>query len=108
MLLPAPREGQGARTAFRKAPQASPPETRFTVEVNDFLERYKLLELGLSSSARACARATPTGTLTSAVVVVVAASTVVAAAADVADAGTRTRTWRGEWERGKWVARSKC
>ena len=42
------REGQGARTAFRKAPQASPPETRFTVEVNDFLERFKLLELGLS------------------------------------------------------------
>ena len=41
------REGQGARTAFRKAPQASPPETRFTVEVNDFLERFKLLELGL-------------------------------------------------------------
>ena len=42
------REGQGARTAFRKAPQASPPETRFTVEVNDFLERFKLLELGLA------------------------------------------------------------
>ena len=41
------REGQRARTAFRKAPQASPPETRFTVEVNDFLERFKLLELGL-------------------------------------------------------------
>ena len=31
------REGQGARTAFRKAPHASPPETRFAVEVNDFL-----------------------------------------------------------------------
>ena len=41
------REGQGARTAFRKAPQASPPETRFTVEVNDFLGRFKLIELGL-------------------------------------------------------------
>jgi len=44
------REGQGARTAFRKAPQASPPETRFTVEVNDFLERFKLLELGLGTA----------------------------------------------------------
>lgn len=45
------REGQGARTAFRKAPQASPPETRFTVEVNDFLERFKLLELGLTTDS---------------------------------------------------------
>ena len=45
------REGQGACTAFRKAPQASPPETRFTVEVNDFLERFKLLELGLLEEA---------------------------------------------------------
>ena len=41
------KEGQRARMAFRKAPQASPPETRFTVEVNDFLERFELLELGL-------------------------------------------------------------
>ena len=40
-------EGQGARTAFRKAPKAPPPETRFTVKVNDFLERFKLLELSL-------------------------------------------------------------
>ena len=42
------------------------------------------------------------------VVVVAAAAAVVAAAADVADTGARTRTWRGVWERGKWVARSKC
>ena len=61
-----------------------------------------------SSSAHACARATPTGTLTSAVVVVAAAAAVVAAAAAVSDAGARTRIWRGEWERRKWVARSKC
>ena len=31
------REGQGARTAFRKAPQASHPEPLLTVEVNNFL-----------------------------------------------------------------------
>ena len=40
-----------------------------------------------------------------------AAAAVVAAAvgvARIADAGARARTWRGEWERGKWVARSKC
>ena len=39
-----------------------------------------------SSSARACARATPTDTLTLAIVVVVAAADVVAAAADVGTA----------------------
>jgi hypothetical protein len=57
-----------------------------------------------SSSARACARATPTDTLTSAAVVaaVVVAAVVVAAAADVADAGARTRAWGGEWETGNW------
>ena len=36
--------------AFRKAPQASPPETQFTVEVNEFLGRFKLHELVLSLS----------------------------------------------------------
>ena len=91
------------------AAAASPPPRRFTVHhprtaaaaVNRRPPRVVSPPLP-SSSARACARATPTHTLTSAAVVVAAAAAVVAAAADVADAGARTRTWRGEWERGNW------
>ena len=41
------REGQGARTAFPMAPQASPLQTRFTVEENGFLERFRVLKLVL-------------------------------------------------------------
>ena len=94
----APRRRPAAATPPPRLPTAHHPRTAAAA-----VNRRPPSAVSLpSSSARACARATPTDTLTSAAVVVVAAATV------VADAGARTRTWRCEWERGKWVARSKC